>query len=974
MLYGVILLSWPLAGQETSDSDDKMTWWAPQFEYNQKQTEIFLSGQDSIRAWLMQGDTRINAEKIFWNRSTRIGRCYNRVEIISFTNDSVITGDEAWHYANDTHTLVRGNPVLTMNKSKIVVYAEELHRYGGNSARSEAIRNVRIESEDGTGYAEKAVFYQRTGQIVLSEDPWIVQKTNIHRADEITLYRDDNRVVLRGHARMMLERDYIRANEIEIIDYDQTNTSAASDSKDRKNRIVFCRGDVRIYRHTPRGELESITSGDYGELYEQRGYAKLIGQSKMVMISDNTITGGAVMEQFQDEDLAVVKGNANITRGYRGVDAQLIIYNTKTKIAEITGSPVIREYGDFFRADYVLYDTQRDTISWRGSTMAVVGTGDQRAKQEAWINKTGGGMYTLSEGQNGLQVIKSVGNVWLSMNGIPKTNAGVVSYGKRADEEDFIPRGTHIVIRDSWSWIDFLAMDGMMLRLRGPAHCVLSAAAWKENKGAISSRAAVSRAASSRAATSSAATSSAAASSAAVSSASVSSAAVSSASASSASVSSAAASSASASSASASSAATSSASASSAATSSASASSAAASSASASSASASSAAASSAATSSASASSAAASSAAASSAAASSAAASSASASSAATSSASASRASGSIAAQQERAVSGGQASSAHSVPGDSFPDGYEDDSEELAGRLGQMGFTLNYGIMIAKPGRNSVTDVQNDNFFCTNISAPFLIDADREKRMRMIILTNQDLTAWARIPSLKSITLRNDEEKKDFASGTTPVFRYAIPARIPVYLLLDQINTNNFTLNQHITNALAVRKLEIEEIAASNAAMQIQESPRMITNRILVQAPQRGMIENFIATLTNVAATNYPDQPFKLVIPPATRVIPAALRPEIYWEGDLRTFVLRQLAGKNFWGSEAFPRRQTDYYDLISETETLDIRYGPSRRRPASASGASSRSAAQSGSVSSRPAAQSGSVSSRPAARPASR
>jgi len=438
------------------------------------------------------------------------------------------------------------------------------------------------------------------------------------------------------------------------------------------------------------------------------------------------------------------------------------------------------------------------------------------------------------------------------MNGIPKTNAGVVTYGKRADEEDFIPGGTHMVIRDSWSWIDLLAMDGTMLRLRGPAHCVLTAAAWRDPAAINAAKTSANDAARQERAEQ---TSSSA------------------------------------------------------------------------------------------------------------------------------------------RAFSGSQTSApaadgedaepenepaAHlrrllrelweheDMPGDAlsdtpappspqteaaevgramiepvlsvlsdFPDNHAD--SESGGRPGQLGFTLHYGIMIAKPGKDSVADVQNDNFSCTNISVPFLVDADMKKRVRVIILNNQTLAAWARIPSLNSITMRNDEEKKAFASDTISAFRYTVPERIPVYLRRDQVNASDAILYQHITNAMTNRRIELEAIAESNAAMQLEESPKMITNRILVQTPRRDMIENFLMTLTNAAATNDPGQPFTLAIPPADKVIPPELRPDIYWEGDMRTFVLGQLAGKSFWGREAFPRRQTDYFDLISETEALDIRYGPVRRRPAS-------------------------------------
>ena len=941
VLYIALLAAWPLAGLGRENRslpadaaapafapapasqgvrDGATIWWAPQFEYDSKNAEMFLSGKGYDRAWIEQADARIIAERIYWNRTTKIGRCYDRVEIISFTNDSIITGDEAWHYADDTHTIVRGNPKLSMRKSKIDVYGEELHRYG-KDARSEAHRRVRIESEDGTAWGEKAIFYQRTKKIVLSEDPWIVQKSNTHRADEITLFQDENRVILRGRAKMMDNLDFVRADEIEIIEYEATNesppASGGARTEERKNRVVFCRGDVRIYRFTNRGVLESITSGEYCELFEYRGYAKLIGNPRMVMISDNTVTGGSVMEQFQDDNIAVIKGNANITKGHRSVSAQLIIYNTKTKIAEITGSPVIKEYDDSYRADLVYYDTARDTISWRGSTMAVVGTANQNVKEKTWLTKMGAGAFTLSDGENGFQVIKSVGNVWLSMNGKPRTNSGVIDYGKRADGEDFIPRSTHIVIPDTWSWIDLLARDGMMVRLRGPAHLVLSAASWKADRAASSSGAARSQASrqskgskeedeeeeeetgqalteepapaekagslrdildvlwghqdsqSSRGSGSQSSAPGAASQSARKNEDTQ---------------------------------------------------------------------------------------------------------SSARSSGGARSSAPGSAGQSSQGSAgqfsqgSAGQSSQGAAIRGediaqtmiapvlaileraleDSGDEGeygeYDDYPRDT--RFGLTTWTLNYGVMLVKPGKTAAASITHKNFSCTNITVPMLIEADREKQVRIITLEPQTaLSVAARLPSLGGITLRDKDEKSDFETRTDPMLRNTLSGRTPLVLRLDQITTSDEVLYRYITNALTNRMIELSNIEATNKVEVIEESPRVLTNRILMQVPHKDLIESMLTRLAAVAATNIPGQPFTLTLTSqsAASIIPLKLRPEVYWEGSLRTFVLNTIRGKSFWLREPLPRRETDYNELIQETEELNIRYGPQRRPPGRTDAASS-------------------------------
>jgi lipopolysaccharide export system protein LptA len=891
ILYITLLAAaWPLSGRGVRDGST--IWWAPQFEYDSKRTEMLLSGRGNERAWIEQEDARILADRIYWNRNTRIGRCYDRVEIISFTNDSVITGNEAWHYSESSHTIVRGNPKLSMRRSKIDVYGEELHRFGSDS-RSEAYRNVRIESEDGTAFGEKAVYYQRIRQIVLSEDPWIVQEENTHRAEVITLFQDEDRVLLRGRARMMDGADFILANEIEIIDCDQTNERPANsgnagtdgdDTNERRNRVIFCRGDVRIYRFTNRGVLESITTGDFGELYERRGYVRLTGRPRMVMVSDNTMTSGSVMEQFRDDNRAVVRGNANITKGHRSVDAQLIIYNTETKIAEITGNPIIREFDDNYRADYVLYDTATDVISWRGSTMAVIGIAHQRQKEQAWLSRMGAGVFTLPAGANGLQVINSVGDVWLSMNGTPRTNNGVVNFGKRADAEDFIPRGTHIVIPDTWSWVDLLGRDGKMVRLRGPAHLVLSAASWGEAPAASASETAAggTQAAAGGTQAASGGTQAASGGTQAASGGTQATA----------------------------------------------------------------------------------------------------GGTQAGSAGAGASSSRGGDTAPQtgnlrsfldalreedsarnkgiapvpaedasasqparEPVLRGEDIARTLITPVVTIVEGIlEDMGDEIAfhdTRFGLTSWTLHHGIMLVRPGRSAATDIMHKNFSCTNITVPFLIEADREERVRIVTLENQaNLFAWARLPVLGNITLRDDGERRDFNSHTEPAFRQAIPVRTPMTLRLGQITTSEELLHRRITNALTNRMIELSNIAATNIIEQIEESPLAVTNRSLMQVPYKNLIDHTLRALTSVAATNTPGQPFTLnLISEKAETLPAELRPEVYWEGSLRAFVLDTLRGKSFWAREALPRRQTDFNDLIQETEGLNIRYGP-QRRPAGRDG----------------------------------
>ncbi|HNW36408.1 MAG TPA: hypothetical protein PKM25_15825, partial [Candidatus Ozemobacteraceae bacterium] len=111
-------------GASAPGPDDKSIWWAPAFEYNHKQTEVLLSGKDGVQAWLEQGGARILANRISWNRRTKVGHCVERVRIVDLTNDTVITGNEAWHYSDASHSIVNGSPKMRMEKDDITVFAD----------------------------------------------------------------------------------------------------------------------------------------------------------------------------------------------------------------------------------------------------------------------------------------------------------------------------------------------------------------------------------------------------------------------------------------------------------------------------------------------------------------------------------------------------------------------------------------------------------------------------------------------------------------------------------------------------------------------------------------------------------------------------------------------------------------------------------------------------------------------------------
>jgi hypothetical protein len=171
------------------------------------------------------------------------------------------------------------------------------------------------------------------------------------------------------------------------------------------------------------------------------------------------------MEQFRKEDLAVVKGNVSIVKQYRTISGQLARYLIKDKKIILTGSPVITEYGDSYRADHVIFDTDKDTISWTGESRAVIGVEDQLKKAAQWASKFG---ITGSQGGTLARLQGVIGEIFISASATPQTNQGKVVWGKLAAVGDTIAAGNYLIQKQGYGWCDF-ASGGGMGRISGEA-------------------------------------------------------------------------------------------------------------------------------------------------------------------------------------------------------------------------------------------------------------------------------------------------------------------------------------------------------------------------------------------------------------------------------------------------------------------------------------------------------------------------
>ena len=72
-------------------------------------------------------------------------------------------------------------------------------------SRIEAIGDVKIEKEDGRATCEKAVYYQDQQKIVLTGNPVVWQRGNRVTGKTITMFLDDDRTIVEGGTRLMLE-------------------------------------------------------------------------------------------------------------------------------------------------------------------------------------------------------------------------------------------------------------------------------------------------------------------------------------------------------------------------------------------------------------------------------------------------------------------------------------------------------------------------------------------------------------------------------------------------------------------------------------------------------------------------------------------------------------------------------------------------------------------------------------------------
>ncbi len=457
----------------------KTTYGAPLGQYNFRSMQVELKGQGRKKAWIKNGATLIQADKIIWDRKTMIGRCYRNVDINDKKNKIRIKGGFAQFESKSGHSMVSKNPVLIIEKEKVTVYADVMHRYQ-KKKKAILIGNVKIETESGKGFGDRGEYHFKTEELLLTGSPSLHHKTNVHRADEIIFKNNDGVVQFNGNAVLMHKTDYILADKILVKRIEDKKAKKKYDKKGKVKKSykqnIFCYDNVILYNYNKREKLRTIFSGNYAEFNGFKNYTRLAKKPQMVFVEDNTIISSSVMEYYNKKKLANFKGTIKLVVKHRIVEGQFAQYFMDKKKIILMGNPIITELKDKYRADLVIYDTKNDVVSWKGRTIAVIAANESSSKKGS-DKKAGTKIKARPKTaifRGGPLVSSVVGNVFISTTGVLKTNSnGEVDYGKRLIKGDFAFPGSHVRIADSFGWCDLKLQGKGTVRLKGKAHLLI---------------------------------------------------------------------------------------------------------------------------------------------------------------------------------------------------------------------------------------------------------------------------------------------------------------------------------------------------------------------------------------------------------------------------------------------------------------------------------------------------------------------
>ncbi len=96
------------------------------------------------------------------------------------------------------------DPQGTINADKMkVFFAKETNQI----EKMECFGNVKIKQEDRRSESQKAVYYALEGKIVLTGDPVIHQGNDDYRAEKITIFAQENRVIFEPSAQLLIFPD-----------------------------------------------------------------------------------------------------------------------------------------------------------------------------------------------------------------------------------------------------------------------------------------------------------------------------------------------------------------------------------------------------------------------------------------------------------------------------------------------------------------------------------------------------------------------------------------------------------------------------------------------------------------------------------------------------------------------------------------------------------------------------------------------
>lgn len=199
-----------IAAEVSKDEPVEIT--GDRLEYKSKQQEAIYSGH----VVLIHGDMKLTCDLLhaYGEKKEKIVGEGN-VKWAKKKDNVTLTSDYFQYESKDKFLIAEKKPVLIMydkNNIKTVIVSKRMEMYGDKN-EAIGIDDVVITREDTKATCQRAHYFDKEGKLILTGKPVVEQKKNIFKGDVITVYLEDEKIILDKNVDTVIYPDKIQESD-----------------------------------------------------------------------------------------------------------------------------------------------------------------------------------------------------------------------------------------------------------------------------------------------------------------------------------------------------------------------------------------------------------------------------------------------------------------------------------------------------------------------------------------------------------------------------------------------------------------------------------------------------------------------------------------------------------------------------------------------------------------------------------------